>query len=743
MNPVLRRHALSTPFVLCSALILVWSTCPCTPAIAASAPAWTRTDARAWIKNGSSQAKAQLQASAKHDHNPTRKCLANFVLAVGETRRVSHAPGWLSAIAGELHTARRCASLADAATWTLGQAQFAAHDTTEAEQTLTAFGRRYPESPFITSAIWTLARAAQANKNWAVELSALHRNGISGPEPLFMAAEAERQLGQKQLALQYYRRLFWEFPASWGAPDAQRWITVLTGSDPLSQASGTQWRERAEGFMRAGRYADAAASFDRAAQLWPGEQAMLTLAQARAEFLAGGGAQPAARLKALLAANELTRGERAQALELQVRIARRLNDLGQVQRSLVRLQETAPHSRWLLDGLLEAADNALLQNDLLLAQAHFDRMADWFPDTSAGATAEWRAAWFSYRLDQPDAPTRMERYISDHPNGGAVPDALFWRGLWAYGHGEHDLAAQCWSAAARLFPGSYFGELAARSRLQHGLPAVKTLPAFAAGLRAAPGPSHGRPLPARFAPTLSRARLFASAYLRQQGRVVLLPLLRQLPYRLSLTEARPLAELERALGNYPESAVLMERAVPDFLRLPYSALSTRDWRLLYPFPYRQLIERAAQQNDVDPALIGGLIRQESLFNRTEISRAHAIGLMQLLLGTAQFHRRVIDVRRVSVADLRRPEMNIPLGVAELQSLMVQFPRAPEYAVAGYNAGGNRVQQWLAQNNFTSPAEFTESIPFQQTRAYVQAVLRNELAYRHIYHLALRRTAAAR
>jgi soluble lytic murein transglycosylase len=73
-----------------------------------------------------------------------------------------------------------------------------------------------------------------------------------------------------------------------------------------------------------------------------------------------------------------------------------------------------------------------------------------------------------------------------------------------------------------------------------------------------------------------------------------------------------------------------------------------------------------------------------------------------------------------------------LGTRYFHDLVAQFSGRLEYALASYNAGSDRVQSWLAEGNFRGPDEFVESIPFTETREYVQAILRNAAVYKRLY-----------
>jgi soluble lytic murein transglycosylase len=129
-------------------------------------------------------------------------------------------------------------------------------------------------------------------------------------------------------------------------------------------------------------------------------------------------------------------------------------------------------------------------------------------------------------------------------------------------------------------------------------------------------------------------------------------------------------------------------------------------------------------------LAAGLIRQESTFQADIVSHANAIGLMQVLPKTGKLLARQLKVRYVKTK-LYEPEYNIELGMLYIASLL-RATGAPEYALAAFNAGEDRIAAWRAERNYEEIFELVESIPFTETRDYVQIVMRNAEVYRLIY-----------
>src|SRR5207248_5756426 len=123
-------------------------------------------------------------------------------------------------------------------------------------------------------------------------------------------------------------------------------------------------------------------------------------------------------------------------------------------------------------------------------------------------------------------------------------------------------------------------------------------------------------------------------------------------------------------------------------------------------------------------MVAGLIRQESEFNPHAISRAKAYGLTQIVPSTGRQLARSAGVRKFNSKMLFQPAISLRLGTYYLRSILDQSGGKWEETLAAYNAGKSHVQEWLTWANYQEPAEFVETIPFTETRDYVQSVVRN-------------------
>jgi soluble lytic murein transglycosylase len=158
----------------------------------------------------------------------------------------------------------------------------------------------------------------------------------------------------------------------------------------------------------------------------------------------------------------------------------------------------------------------------------------------------------------------------------------------------------------------------------------------------------------------------------------------------------------------------------------------RTLKLIYPFPYDDVIKKQANARDIDPYLIAALIRQESTFNPTARSSAGAIGLMQVMPRTGAAVASLIGIRPFSPARLTDPETNVRIGVRHFSNLLNQYDGKLELVIASYNAGMTPVGRWQQIDHNGDIQVFTDRIPYDETREYVKILLRNARMYKLLY-----------
>ena len=192
------------------------------------------------------------------------------------------------------------------------------------------------------------------------------------------------------------------------------------------------------------------------------------------------------------------------------------------------------------------------------------------------------------------------------------------------------------------------------------------------------------------------------------------------------------AEADFALGRFLSAAAAVKRAFPEIGTAEESRVPDGWRRLHYPVEENEILTKSAREFRLDPGVLRGLVRQESVFDSDAKSRAGAIGLTQLLPGTAEPLARSVLRVRYRRAFLYDPGVNARLGAAYFRQLLDRFGGNLHYALAAYNGGPTRMTRVLRENRGRAEDEVLESHPFHETRDYVRRVTLYAETYRELY-----------
>lgn len=192
-------------------------------------------------------------------------------------------------------------------------------------------------------------------------------------------------------------------------------------------------------------------------------------------------------------------------------------------------------------------------------------------------------------------------------------------------------------------------------------------------------------------------------------------------------EALAAAELAAARGVPNEAVRWLLAAYPqlgtiDMARAPANAVQA-----YLPLRWPDELVSAAREFGLEPWLVAAIARQESVFHATARSPRGAIGVLQLVPGTARGHARALGLERTP--DLEDPATNLRLGARELSTLIRRFG-AVEPALAAYNGGLTRARAWWKR--WPDHHRFTEEVPVPETYNYIRRVLYLSEAYRLVY-----------
>lgn len=431
-------------------------------------------------------------------------------------------------------------------------------------------------------------------------------------------------------------------------------------------------------------------------------------------------------------------GDLAYARFNAVRSANRSGRTGEGDEHAEALALEFPASSLNDDVAIWRARRALSSGRTTLAETILTRSLDLWPQGDMSNESRWLLAWGAIRSR--DYAKAMTRLSSGLESAGDDPDYgsrfAYWRARVLDITGDRTGALEAYLACARDYPMVYYGFLALNRLGASRVSGVKKQLSLARTQ-----PSVGPFLWLKDGRTVREGAVARALWLAQTG--------------LTDLAAREAAALDAP--NPDEgwvAALLLEagerytrshRAADRVIRTQGGFWPDRDtmdyYRLAYPLPYREIVERAARESAVDPFLIWAVMRVESAFVAGVESRSNAIGLMQLIMPTARAMAKRLDLT-ASEKTLRRPEINVRLGARYLSRLLKRF-KEPVLAIPGYNAGGGAISRWLKSKRGVPLDAFVESIAARETRNYARKVFQAWAAYRFLYEKGDRRYTTIR
>ena len=610
-----------------------------------------------------------------------------------------------------------------------GQAEHALKRTREALADFNTIQNDYPNTAMKEQLVDVLAVTAVEVGKPQDAIDALNSySGTASKTSLVLdRAQAYRAAGQYVRAVKDYQTLFYKYPlsdeAKIAASNLPHLQKQLRGEFPYATAEMQE--QRAQAFFDGKKWKEARSEFEKLENMLKDpanpvrQRAELRVAQCRVQ---------------MRSSLKLIRSLKTPDPEVD---AERLFVLSQLQRtdkkdaemlaSLTELTQKYPNSKWADEGWMAEANYYWVQLDRNKAAEYYQHVLDVYPNSRNDYSSEWRVAWVAYLNRQPDAENKLQTFLVKYPSSANAVDAIYWLGRIAERDGKPDHARSFYDKAVERFPQTYFGHAAA-ARLQALGPGEENPAPFLDQIPPAPAlRPFDEPIPAAAADRWERAKALRTIAFDSSAE-------RELKYAFFATGfPRFLLEAAQAAfdqGHFGVGMAYARLVVPSFDARKFDDLPLSVWKTLYPLPYQESLRREAEKNGVDPMLVAGLIRQESTFQPDALSYANAYGLMQLLPKTARLMSRALHVR-YSKTKLFDPEYNMQLGTYYFKGL-IALTGSPEGALAAYNAGEDRIAAWKAERNYEELPELVESIPFSQTREYVQIVLRNAEVYRMIY-----------
>jgi peptidoglycan lytic transglycosylase len=606
-----------------------------------------------------------------------------------------------------------------------GQGQ---HRSGAALDLLERLTREYPSSGILPQALEALGSIALEAGDASRARFALEGYSKTENHPglLLLRARAREMDRAPALAAADYVAIYYRFPLSVEAKHAGERLEALRG--PLRaefpEITPEMRLSRAAAFYDARQWRQARAEYTAIAKVLTGsDRERARLRAAASAVQPRGGPGPLEELR--LSEADLD----AERYSLLAEVYHRKKNLAAMERAAESAVARAPKSGGAASALFEAGNFFWSKLDRPTAVEYYRRSLEASETSSVAETARWRVAWTAYLDRDARAASLFEEHVRRFPTSSYLPEALYWLGRLSERSGEGARARAFFLKVAGRFPQTYWGSQA-RTRLQAlgsgGAEPPEEIPLLALVQPAKPLPDLAAPLSPAAARYDARGRMLHAIGLDASA---------DIEWRAGYAETGSpallvaLAQAAVASGRYPTAIVTIRQAIPQLEARRWEELPVDVWAAAFPMPFAGEIRTAAERQGLDPMLVAGLIRQESAFQPRSVSRAKAIGLMQVLPGTGKILARQLRIP-FNKSKLFEPEYNLRLGTKYLANLVAMFG-SEEPALAAYDAGEDRIAGWQAHRKYDEMAEFVESIPITETREYVQIITRNASIYRRL------------
>jgi soluble lytic murein transglycosylase len=627
----------------------------------------------------------------------------------------------------------------DYALWLRGDALDKAGQRAEARAAFEELARDYSDSLRARDATLRAAQMLfQEGQPSGVPVVVKRLADADDADALLLTAKAYEQSGEQLKALAAYRRLYSYAPTS-SEKEAEAVAAIARLNSTSAPSNAQEATARAERLNKAKRHADAVNAYADAFARFPETRTPQNqLRRGTAAF----NARRAPETVEALSNIPTSAGEtRAEGLSYLAQHYARAKQWPQARTTVEEMRRTHPQSPFTMRALV-AAGAAAKESKNTADALYFSRSAlQQFPGEPEVAGAQFELAWAAH-----DAKNFAEssRLLVEHlaayadRNTDNRGKAGYWAARDSERAGNMGEAVALYEAMLVRYAATWYGYLS-KQRLDALRPAghASRYPLKTDAALVARAVENLKPVtvaeetagPAEAARLLKAEQLSAVAW-DEAAHAELDKALegKQTSPRLNLAKA----QLYRARNDNVQAFNILRRSFPDYSQMEPEELTPAEWDVFYPLAFWDAIKQEARARNLDPYTVAGLIRQESVFNPRAVSHADAYGLMQLLVPTARMMARVSGAEGPVTAEslLSDPRLNIRLGTSYMREQLDRYGKL-EYLAAAYNAGPGRVVQWRASLPLQMD-EWTEAIPFRETRGYVQGVVRNMLQYRRLY-----------
>ncbi len=413
--------------------------------------------------------------------------------------------------------------------------------------------------------------------------------------------------------------------------------------------------------------------------------------------------------------------ENADILFLKGKALSRLGKNDEARKTFSKLIADYPKSEWVDNAYYKLAVLSYLDNNYSDAISKIDEVLNKYPESDAIIDALWAKFWYSFRAGKTDDAISALRAMSsrDDITGLQKYSVRYW--LARILEKNNNATAE-----------SIYNEII----LDSTPPNFYTLLSL---LRI-----KNQELNIRFEPFASNLKISRYQdnmfHLEHAKKLASLGFTSDTEIELKLAEKETRSDVDKLLlvGNYYIASELYYDAI--MLAKIYLSeyinrtdnFSSEAAKLAYPRGYRQLVEEYAKKYNIDPNLVYAVILAESMFKKDSISRANAMGLMQIIPLTGKYVASLAGLKDFTPEMLMDPEINLGLGIKYLSMLGSQYSGNMVLMLAHYNAGPANLNSWLLRSDPKEIDIFIENIPFNETREYIKKVITYYCYYSWLY-----------
>ena len=555
----------------------------------------------------------------------------------------------------------------------------------------------------------------------------------------YVTGQAHEATGKTDRAVESYRRIYYELSATSASVQAESRLAALNASPKDNPGSYRDERSRADALFQSRQYAEAAAAYDQLAARFPEADRIDEINLRRGVSLLNS-KQHALAVTSLARVSDRSPELRAEAMYHQADALRRASRSAESSLMVDRLLSQYSKTRWASESLYALAAYLNKQERESEAATRYRQLLAAFPKSQYAADASYNLGWFAYKSKAyADSARILEQHLATYryPDTKFIGEACLWAAKSEERLGHKSRALALYDLVNERYRYGYHGYVAGlrSAALRKAEPSLKAEEARPGSdldsIRA--NVTYVEPLQ-ETADGSESVRIAKANDLEVIGLDELA--VRELNKALESAPASPkinlrLAGLYSRRGENFQATLVLRKGYPDLYSYRESDVPREAWEIFFPLVAWGAIKEEAKRYGIDPYIAAGLIRQESVFNPNATSRVGARGLMQVMPATGQLVSKRQGNGTIAAADLYNPTLNVKLGMNYLAQVIGQFGRI-EYAAAAYNAGPSRAQRWIAERGSMDIEDWIESIPFSETRGYVQGVLRYAANYRRLY-----------